>query len=176
MDRPVLMAIVLAFLCLLLLLMYIGWRRRQKRQASLPRPATPPVDTGAELMAAEAFYVATTMAGEPLNRVAVAGLGYRARAIVSVAERGLTLRIPGQDPIFIPTESIDAVEKATWTIDRVVESEGLVLVRWTLGQATAGQAQVDSYLRIIQPSVSQQFFDTVQRLQQHNPQTGGRSQ
>ena len=172
MDRSMLMAIVVAFLCLLLLLMVVGWRRRQKRQAGLPRPATPPADAGAELMTAEAFYVATTIAGEPLNRVAVAGLGYRARAVVTLAERGLTLRIPGQDSIFIPSDAIDTVEKATWTIDRVVETDGLVLVRWTLGQSGDG-TQVDSYLRIIQPAVSQQFFETVQQLQ-HNPQTGGR--
>lgn len=190
MDRPLLMTIVVAFLVVLLALMLIGWRRRQRSQAGFPRPQAVPADPGAELMAADAFYVATTVAAQPLNRIAVAGLGYRARAAVTVTEGGLSLAIPGQDAIFIPAGDIRAVEKATWTIDRVVEPGGMLLVRWAIGDPGTALTEVDSYLRVIDPVSAGRLFTAVQRLhdpgnqadspqtdspQTGNPQTGGRA-
>ena len=179
MDRPFLMALVLAFLLLLLALMLFGWRRRQRRQASLPTPFGLPDDAGAELMAVTGFYVATTVAGEPLNRIAVAGLGYRSRAQVAVTERGLSLAIPGQSTIFIPTTSISSVEKATWTIDRVVEQHGMVLIRWVLGDGDPAAVEVDSYLRLQDAAEADQFFTTVQQVHDnasHSTDTpGGRA-
>lgn len=176
MDRPFLLALVLAFLVILLALMLFGWRRRQRSQAGLPRPLGLPDDPGEELLTAHALYVATTIAEQPLNRIAVAGLGYRARATVGVTAGGLTLSIPGQSTIFIPASDIRAVEKATWTIDRVVEQDGLVLVRWALGGAEAVTVDVDSYFRLGDAAEAGQFFTSVQTLHANNSRTGGRDQ
>lgn len=176
MDRPILMAIVLAFLLLLLALMLFGWRRRQRGQAGFPRPLGLPDAPGTETLTAPAFYVATTVAHEPLNRIAVAGLGYRARATVGVLEHGLRLSIPGQSAIYIPAADILAVEKATWTIDRAVEQDGLILVRWALGAPEATRTQVDSYLRITDTALAEQFFSSVQHLHSGTTQTGGHPQ
>lgn len=175
MDRAFLMAAVLLFLALLLLMMYLGWRKKQKRQAGIPTPLGVPADVGAELISAEAFYVATTTAREPLARITVAGLGYRARASVRVTELGLAIAIPGQSVIFIPASDIVAVERATWTIDRVVEAGGMVLIRWKLHEAAKQSLEVDSYLRLIDPSTDSKFFDTVRALPHHSSNTGGRS-
>lgn len=175
MDRPILLALVLAFLLLLLALMLFGWRRRQRSQAGIPRPHELPENPGTESLVVDAFYVATTVAGEPLNRIAVAGLGYRARATVGVTEHGLRLSIPGQQAIFIPAADIRAVEKATWTIDRVVEQDGLALVRWTLGEGDIA-IEVDSYLRIGDPALAEQFFQSVRSLHTNITQTGGPAQ
>ena len=180
MDRPALMAITVAFLAVLLLLMYLGWRSRQRRQSALASPRQVPDDTGVELLRAEVFYVATTVADEPLNRIAVRGLGYRARATVTLAERGVVLEIPGQDAIFIPVEDIRAVERASWTIDRVVEEGGMVRIRWTLGSAVLGSAVLDSavldsYLRVIDPAVAAEFLAVATSLLGHTSSTGGRS-
>src|SRR5690606_21185434 len=141
-------ALVLAFLLILLALMFFGWRRRQRSQAGIPRPHSLPDDLDAATLKASGFYVATTVADQPLNRIAVAGLGYRARASVSVHANGLALAIPGQAPIFIPAADIRSVQKATWTIDRAVEQGGLILIRWVLGSEAADQREVDSYLRL----------------------------
>jgi len=173
MDRPLLMVIVIAFLVLLLTLMLFGWRRRQKSQAGFPRPRAVPADLGSPLLVADAFYVATTLAQQPLERITVAGLGYRARAVVSVAERGLSLSIPGQEAIFIPAEDIVALEHATWTIDRVVERDGMVLVRWSIGAAGTTLTVLDSYLRIIDPVIAEQFYTVVQLLLGSTNQTDG---
>ncbi|MHA6668068.1 PH-like domain-containing protein [Homoserinimonas sp. A447] len=182
MDRPLLMAIVIAFLLILLALMVLGWRKRQRSQAAFPAPLALPENPGAETLAADAFYVATTVAGEPLNRIAVGGLGYRARATVGVLEHGLRLSIPGQPAIYIPAESIRTVERATWAIDRAVEQDGLILIRWALGETADARREVDSYLRIIDPANAAQFFSSVQQLHSgttqtaRTDQTGGRAQ
>jgi hypothetical protein len=61
---------------------------------------------------------------------------------------GLLVRIPGEDPVLFPAEGLEA-GRATWTIDRVVETDGLVMVRWRL----AGR-DVDSYFRIVDGSAT----------------------
>jgi hypothetical protein len=159
MDRTTSTTIVIAVILLAFLGMYLGWRARQRRQASLPRPASVPPDAGAELFAADVFYVATTVAGEPLNRIAVAGLGFRARASVTVLERGMVLSLDGESDAYIPAADIRDVERATWTIDRVVETGGLVLIAWTLGTA-----DVDSYLRVAESEDPTPLVEAVGRL------------
>lgn len=149
------MAIVLVFLLALLGLMLLGWRARQRRQSTLPHPPTTPGDVGALVGEFDGFYVATTVAEEPLNRIAVRGLGFRARVTTTLTETGVAIGIPGQD-IFIPTADLLLADRATWTIDRVVERDGLVRVAWSLGET-----RVDSYFRMADPEA---FLDAVTTL------------
>ena len=152
-------AVVLAVLVLLLTLMYAGWRRRQRRQSGIPRPQGLPGQPGREIVTADALYVASTMTDEPLNRIAVAGLGYRARARVAVFESGISLGIAGEPDAFIPRSDLVAVERATWTIDRVVETGGLVRIVWRLGDTT-----IDSYLRVPEPSDPSELIDAIESI------------
>ncbi len=140
-------AVVLAVLAVLLLLMYLGWRRRRRRQRGIPRPLPVPSDAGAELLSIDLLYVASTLADAPLERIAVRGLGFRARAGVVVRGAGVELRLAGEQDFFIPSRDIRAVSRATWTIDRVVETDGLVRLAWTLGDTG-----VDSYFRVTEPA------------------------
>jgi hypothetical protein len=145
-DRQLSAALVLAFLALVLLLMVLGWRARRRRQSAIGAPQHPPVDLGDALGVFSGLYVATTLAGQPLDRVAVRGLGFRAKTDLGVSTAGVVVPIAGQADTFIPAADIDSVGRATWTIDRVVEPDGLVLVAWRLG----GTA-VDSYFRVGDP-------------------------
>ncbi|MCU1545782.1 MAG: hypothetical protein JWP30_882 [Homoserinimonas sp.] len=163
MDRPVLMGIVLVVLVGLLALMYLGWRGRQRRQSGLPKTQPVPADRGADLISTEVFYVATTMANEPLNRVAVSGLGYRARASVTVSERGVILAIPGEADAFIPAAHLRGVDRATWTIDRVVEKGGLIVLAWNL-TADDTTVAVDSYLRLADGSTEAALVSAMREL------------
>jgi hypothetical protein len=147
MDRTVSTIIVSVLVVLALVGMILGWRARKRRQSGLPRPKPVPAELGAELFSAELFYVATTLGGDPLNRVAVSGLGFRARASVIVAEAGIVLAIAGEPDAFLPKADLMGVERATWTIDRVVETGGLVAISWRLGATV-----VDSYLRMVEPT------------------------
>ncbi len=144
------MAAVLALLVLLLALMVLGWRARQRRQAHLPPTETVPADLGEVRGVFEALYVSTTAGDEPLERIAVAGLGYRSRATVTVAEGGIVLALAAVEEVFIAADRIRGVRRARLTIDRVVEEDGLVLIAWTLGRPgrVGAVTEVDSYLRL----------------------------
>jgi hypothetical protein len=148
MDRTTSLTITAVILLLALLGMFFGWRARRRRQSALPAPLPVPADVGAALFSVETLYAATTLAGEPLNRVAVRGLGFRGRATITVVATGVILGIAGTPEIFIPSSAIRSVERATWTIDRVVEAGGLVCIAWTLGGGTAEAQDIDSYFRV----------------------------
>ena len=146
MDRlPIVLAIVVVVVVLFLLLAR-GWRARQRRQADLGEPASPPADLGEPTFTDDLQYVASTRADAPLDRITIAGLGFRARATVTTAPSGMVLDLTGRGPVFIPKTAIRGVGRATWTIDRVVDTDGLVFVRWVLGTTP-----IDSYLRSTDP-------------------------
>jgi hypothetical protein len=121
---------------------FVGWSTRRRRQRDIPVPHAVPADLGGVIAQFDGFYVSTTVDGQPLNRIAVRGLGFRARAGITVTESGVVLALPGND-IFIPRSDVREVTRAQYTIDRVVEPGGLVLLAWTLGQHP-----LDSYLRV----------------------------
>lgn len=172
MDRSTLMLVVIGFLVLLLALMYLGWRARRGRQHGVPAPRRLSSESGDPLLSCDLFYVATTIAGAPLDRIAVHGLGFRARASVSVFRDGVALDIPGQQPIFIPVAEIRGADRATWTIDRVVETDGLVLIAWDLVDDASGtRVAVDSYLRPDAPADSRDLIAAVTHLREPNSST-----
>jgi hypothetical protein len=140
------MAITIAILAVLLILMYTGWRARQRRQRSVAAPLTAPADLGTPLGTFDGKYVATTAAGSPLDRIAVHGLGFRSSATLTLTQAGVLVQRPGSADLWIPRADVLDRRTATWTIDRVVEPDGLELLAWNLG----GTA-VESYFRLLQP-------------------------
>jgi hypothetical protein len=124
-----------------------GWMARRHRQRNIPATSPMPEDVGAMRAEFDGFYVATTLDGQPLNRVAVRGLGFRARATIAVTDSGVVLALPGNN-VFIPRDTIREVTRSNYTIDRVVEPGGLVLLAWTLGGGTPSETRLDSYLRV----------------------------
>ncbi len=164
MDRTTSITITVVILLLALLGMYLGWRARRRRQSALPAPLPVPADPGTTLLSVETLYAATTLAGDPLNRVAVRGLGFRGRATVTVVSAGVILGIAGTPEIFIPPSAIRSVERATWTIDRVVEAGGLVCIAWTLGAGTPAARDVDSYFRVTESTDPLPLIRAIQGL------------
>jgi hypothetical protein len=143
--------VVVVILALAFAGMWFGWRARRRRQADVPSLATPPAELGTIRRRDDVFYVATTRADAPLDRIAVHGLGFRARAQVTVADAGIRLDIAGEPPVFVPAADLVGVGRATWTIDRAVSNSGLVFVRFRLGHGAAA-TEVDSYLRPEDPA------------------------
>lgn len=146
MDRILPAIVIVAVVALVFTLLALSWRARRRRQADIGEPATPPADFGDPTFSDDLLYVATTRADAPLDRVTIAGLGFRARAVVSTAPSGIVLDLAGRGPVFIAKTAIRGVGRATWTIDRVVDADGLVFVRWVLGTT-----ELDSYLRSTNP-------------------------
>lgn len=142
MDRTLLAAIVIAFAVVLLGLMVLGWQRRKARQRGIAAPHAAPTDLG-DVQSFNGKYVATTLSDTPLERIAVHGLGFRGPATVSVTSTGILVELSGDTRFWVPAADLRDVRRATWTIDRVVEKDGMTLLGWTLGDTP-----VDSYLRM----------------------------
>jgi hypothetical protein len=155
-DKNLSALFVIVFLFLALGLMVWGWMSRRRRQAHLPALSTVPTDIGEVFGTFDGLYVATSAAANPLDRIAVRGLGFRSRVRITVASAGIVLAFPGQHEMFIPVVSITATGRATWSIDRVVEDNGLSTISWNLGDtAVASSFRFDR---------ADEFADATRRL------------
>jgi hypothetical protein len=134
--------IVLITLALVALLVWAWWRRT-RRDSGLEPPVGEAPASATTLSTHEALYVATTRHDDPLERLAIRGLGFRSRADLTVTSAGVALDLTGQPRFFLPTERIVEVAQATVAIDRVVERDGLVRISWRVDADTV----VDSYIR-----------------------------
>jgi hypothetical protein len=134
--------IVLVTLALVAVLVWAWWRRT-RRDSGLEPPVGEAPAGATTLSTHEALYVATTRHDEPLERLAIRGLGFRSRADLTVTSAGVALDLTGQPRFFLPTERIVEVAQATVAIDRVVERDGLVRISWRVDADTV----VDSYIR-----------------------------
>jgi hypothetical protein len=141
-DKSTTATLVVIFLFVMLGSMALSWWARKKRQSGYAQLERMPDDLGTTLGEFEGLYLATTPAGEPLNRIAVRGLGFRARTTLIVTTVGVVFI----GDRFIPATSITGVSRASWTIDRGVEPDGLNVISWTLGEA-----HIDSYFRLDDP-------------------------
>ena len=90
---------------------------------------------------ADGLYLATTFAGRPLDRVSAHGLGFRARAHVTVTAAGVRIDRDGAAPIDLPAAGVTGAGTATWTIDRTVEPGGLTVLAWSLDAADGARAR-----------------------------------
>lgn len=174
MDRSVPALIIAVVLLGVFALMLRSWRRRSRRDAALGAGYPHPAGPGHQLASVTALYVATTPRDLPLERLAIRGLGFRSTATLTVTDAGVWMLLAGEDGIFIPADAIDLLAPATWTIDRVVETDGLLVLGWRLAGADAdadGQAAraVDSYFRIVNPDDRRRVSDAITSIA---PQAG----
>jgi hypothetical protein len=148
--------VVVAVILLAFLGMFLGYRGRRRRQQAFGRPLPVPSGLSPATYERELFYVSTTLRDQPLERVAVAGLGMRSRARLAVHSEGAVLELRGVEPLYIPIASVQTIDRSTMTIDRVVERDGLVRIGWLLEHTP-----VDTYLRAGTPA---ETADTVEAL------------
>lgn len=143
MTRELAGLIIGAVAVLVLLAMYLGWRRRIRRDSGLTAPLGVPEH--AEVTSRhEILYLATTKHGEPLERIAVQPLLYRARGELVLTDRGLALTLDGAPTVFIASSRLAAADRASVVIDRAVEPNGLIRLAWRVADGIL----VDSYLRL----------------------------
>jgi hypothetical protein len=108
--------------------MYRGWQHRKSRQADLaPLPAVPEDKT----RGVEGVYVATTSAGDWMDRIAVHELGVRSTADLAVSADGLIFHRQGAADVFIPAGHLTGVRTDRGIAGKVTaEKSGLVVVSW----------------------------------------------
>lgn len=120
---------------------FIAWRRRMRAQEQLlPAPVSITGDTNG----AKGFYVATTFAGRPLDRVLAHGLAHRGIAFVNSTAQGVAISRTGEKSFFIPTADLIGTSTTSAVIDRAVEKDGLISIRWRLGQQ-----EVETHFRFV---------------------------
>lgn len=143
MSREGALLVVMGIALVLIGLMGFGWWRRRRRDGGLTAPSGEAPADARVLARFAGLYVATTAHGDPLERLAVRGLGFRSRAELTVTEAGVVLALTGQEPLFLPRSRLIDAAQATVAIDRVVERDGLTRIGWRLDDGTI----VDSYFR-----------------------------
>lgn len=134
MNRFVPAILVAIVLVGIFILMWRAWRSRraQTSMASWAQDISWADDPIQETIS-DLFYVATTKQDSPLDRVLPPGLAFRGNASLSVLNRGVIIRIAGERPFAIPREAIAGCSVQQLTIDKVVEKDGLVALRWQSG-------------------------------------------
>lgn len=157
-PRDLAIGIMIALAVLVLLTMLFAWRRRLRRDSVLVAPLGVP-EHAEVLDRREVLYVSTTRHDQPLERLTLSPLAYRARGEAAVTDRGLALCLDGAPTVFVASDRLVDIDRATVTIDRVVEPGGLVRVSWKVSDDTV----VDSYLRLTQGDI-QTFISELQRL------------
>ncbi len=143
MTRELAATVMIVVAVALLALLVWGWRRRVARDRGLVTPRGELVSPGTDHGTFDVLHVATTRPDEPLERLTVAGLAFRSLGDLAVSDGGLTLDLVGQQRIPIARERIVQVDQATVAIDRIVEPDGLVRLRWRVDE----DHTVDSYFR-----------------------------
>ena len=137
-----------------------GWRGAVIAQQKL-LPALPEVpQLGASDTLFDCQYVVTTVADEPLNRVKAHGLGHRGKAQVRFAQAAtdlqpafLVIERTGEQTLAIAADRLVDVALTNATLDRAVEKDGLVRVRWT-----ENGHSFDTYLRVMNSDLRQQLM------------------
>src|SRR5690606_27077632 len=110
------------------------WMRRLRRDSAMSAPLGVPEH--AEVVARhEVLYVSTTRHDEPLERLTISPLAYRARGELAITDRGVALSLDGAPTVFLAKDRLVAVDRATVTIDRVVEPGGLLKLVWHVADA-----------------------------------------
>ncbi|MGO4186701.1 PH-like domain-containing protein [Pseudarthrobacter sp. TAF60_1] len=163
-----------AIIAVVLVLMGIGWRNRLRRQADVDPLPPVPAEPGAPTAEADGQYVASTTAGDWLDRIAVHSLGIRTNAVLSVYPHGVLLDRSGSPAVYIPAGSLTAVRQESGMAGKFVEKDGLLVLTWDLGTHS-----LDTGFRTRRAADKDALYDSLQQLiaaapQEHSqdPQSG----
>jgi hypothetical protein len=108
------------------------WRKRAKAQDH--QLATPEF-TEFKNVGSSGLYVATTFADRPLDRVSAHGLGFAGKANVHVSDSEVQVFRSGEQSFKIYSSALLDLSRTSGVIDKVVEKDGLLSLRWKLGEA-----------------------------------------
>ncbi|AOT04748.1 PH-like domain-containing protein [Arthrobacter sp. U41] len=133
MDKLPFFLLMLALAVGIFAMLAVGWRNRLRRQADVDPLPEIPAELGAPLAAADGQYVASTTAGDWLDRIAVHNLGIRTNAELSVHPEGVLFDRSGAGPVFIPAARLTGVRQESGMAGKFVEKDGLLVLSWMLG-------------------------------------------
>jgi hypothetical protein len=153
-QREIVALVTLLILVALVTLVLRTVRRRIAKQSDLGSLTAETALIGNLLAVAFGQYVSTVFSGTTLQRVMSHGLMHRGRAEIRVLSDGIQVIRTGERSFSIPQSLIVNVTRSNVTIDRAVETNGMVSVSWMLGST-----QVESNFRLNANDDSEKFFD-----------------
>ena len=146
----------LAFFVVLALLAFASWRRRMsKQQMTLVKP----IEAAGSTAGFKCLYVATTFANRPLERVVAHGLAHRGEAFLAITASGLEVTRTGEVSFHIPRTDLIDLGSASAVIDRAVEKDGLVSIKWKLGSQ-----ELESHFRFVDASLRSKLLSELSSL------------
>jgi hypothetical protein len=149
----------LAFLAILLgVIAWAGATWRKKSKAQDLELATPEYIDFSNV-GTNGFYVATTFAGRPLHRVSAHGLGFAGKALLDVSDQGVRVHRIGERSFRIDSSSLLDLTRTSAVIDKVVEKDGLLSLRWNLGAT-----ELESHLRFANSQSRDEIARKVSKL------------
>ena len=110
----------------------VTWRNRSKAQG---RQLATPDFTDFSDAGRSGLYVATTFADRPLERVSAHGLGFAGKANVHVSDIEVQVSRSGEKSFTISSSALMDLSRTSGVIDKAVEKDGLLSLRWQLGDA-----------------------------------------
>jgi hypothetical protein len=148
-----------------LTLIAVGWRNRLRRQSDVEPLPDVPAGLGAALASADGQYVASTTAGDWLDRIAVHQLGIRTNAELSVHPDGVLFDRAGAGPVYIPAGQLTGVRQESGMAGKFVEKDGLLVLSWMLGSR-----ELDTGFRTRRADDKTILFNALQNLISAAPQ------
>ena len=103
-----------------------------------------PVEVARSAVGLKCLYIATTFADRPLERVVAHGMAHRGWAFLLVTESGLEVSRIGDLSFLIPKADLIRIGSVSAVIDRAVEKDGLVSIKWKLGSQ-----DIESHFRFV---------------------------
>jgi hypothetical protein len=148
--------IALGLFSLFAVIALITWRRRMAAQALLLEV---PVSIESSIAATNCFYVATTFSERPLERVIAHGLAHRGHTRLAVTGSGVEVSRVGEFGFLIPTADLIEVSLGSAVIDRAVEKEGLVVIKWRLGAV-----ELQTHFRFVSSELRSEALEALRPL------------
>jgi hypothetical protein len=161
---------MLAVVAVVFVLLGIGWRNRLRRQADVEQLPEVPAAPGEPAAVAEGQYVATTTAGDWLDRIAVHGLGIRTNATLAVYPHGVLYERAGAPALYIPAASLTGVRQDSGMAGKFVEKDGLLVLAWMLGAH-----ELDTGFRTRRAADKDVLYQALQELISSAPAAGATS-
>ena len=156
MDKALVSLFVLLLIALAITGMILSWRKRvaADRRYSVIVPGSPVVAHSTNPVEFSGLYVSTTFATDPLQRIALPGLGFRADAQLLVSTDGVTIAPRGEKSTFIPAQQILQIHRTQVTIDKAVEKDGLTAISWCAYDNTSqSEVEFTSFFRFSIPEI-----------------------
>ncbi|MGG5171347.1 hypothetical protein ACQR35_04075 [Pseudarthrobacter sp. J1738] len=163
MDKIIPGIVMLLVALAVIALLGVGWRNRLKRQSDVQALEPLPEHLGDASLSVAGQYVATTSAGDWLDRIAVHSLGIRTLGELHVYPGGIVIDRAGASAIYISSTKLTGVRTESGMAGKFVANNGLTVISWWLGDK-----EVDTGFRVRVVQQREQVLDAIATLIPNN--------